>query len=231
MGAGKSTSWYRPSLPTTCLGEGAIPTPAAAQPARGAGACPGDREGSEASDRRLPGEEARLAAPELRDSWGWGEGESDTARDQNQKNEMEGVRPQKTQRTRQEPENDRDRNCQGQKEQGKPAETKIQPGGGKAKGLDCDSRRQSGEKGGDKQHQALFCKHPLPPHTAHEAPAHGAPSLPADRWRGSETPRWLPNVLPPTTALGAHTWTPPVKPPSLRRERRAGLLPVGGTLA
>lgn len=57
---------------------------------RGAGACPGDREGSEASGRRLPGEEARLAAPELRDSWRWGEGESDTARNQNQKNETEG---------------------------------------------------------------------------------------------------------------------------------------------
>lgn len=102
------------------------------------------------------------------------------------------------------------RNCQGPKEKGKPAETQTQPGDGKGKGetvtQNTEQRKQSGQAT-----PSLFCEHLLPLHAPHEALGPGVPSLPADRWTGSEPSSWLPNALPPTTALGAHTWMPPVK--------------------
>lgn len=75
----------------------------------------------------------------------------------------------------------------------------------------------------DKRHLSLFGERILPPHIPHKALGPAVPSLSADRRTGPEPSAWLPTALPPTEALGAHTWLPPVKPCSLKREGCAGI--------
>lgn len=150
--------------------------------------------------------------------------------------------PQKTQRTRKETENNRTRNqgietsrdCRGQKEKGKAetAETKIQQGDGRERdsqrgrhrrNKDMTQNIEQREQSRQATLKPFFVSIPFHLTLPNEALGPRVPSLSAKSQTGPEPPLWLPTALPPTSALGAHTWTALVKPPSVGREGRAGL--------